>query len=821
MLKNNRYLRVLSQVLIIHLISFTLVFADEPVEFVPEALQSTWGLGAGYEAEMEQVTFKNKPISIHSLPRVLAVVRGVFGQPSKVKIISQAFEDLLILNPNSLKKVSSGELEAPLPFKVLSKEEEQQRAAGKHIPGITKSEFREKKILSEGRFIKLLRKAPEIWKDLEKFLEDHPRDSQELLEAKAELFNWRIEFRDTKYSIEHISHHLLKDAKHNRKQLAKQLEKDNSAKNKKAFEENEKLIAELEKELKELKSHLKSLRPQEKKLEAKVNTIWKELRKVDDKVFKELFADKLRSLLDTQNKINGFIRDNIDSKPVLLFMSPKDRAAGRTGYKLVDFQATSDLVYEDGKVEKGQSLDKMYVDFIKGAKRTLSLNFYEFDLPQMAEELVKAHKRGVKIRVSFDMDAMMHYPERMKLYYELRDYVRNAKADIDQSFHLSLIDSVSRNHQKLGVRDSYSKTKSLVLFGTANATYSGTMGDLASSALQHERAIANGNHGFTVQSYALANVVEHNLIKTQVMRMRGTSGIDAYPKSGSFLVKGPNGGYIVMAFTPNGGDGNVHETHTSRAINLTSGPVKTLQFSASSEVVVSALAKRAQRELKENKNWQLQALGDGSSFLSEWSIFLKIAGLQRLSAKEMKAKKVKFIEDPKSEWRKILGDQYERIMNDIRIAPSQYGMFYVKDEKGETLRDPKTGKAILISAKLHHKTFIAGIAFHDKETGKPVYAIVDGSANATDASLKNQEQIATIVDREFSEKYLAMFNGVWLDTSAMEEGLLRLVEYENLKQKDEKAAEEFKLRGAEQRTGLKLKKNADPKSCKKAFSKAS
>ena len=92
---------------------------------------------------------RENDLNPYQIDRILPIVLELFTQPSKVKIISNIFRDLMILSPYSLRKVASGELEAPIAFKVLTKEEEKLKEQGKFVMGLTRREFREKKVMSE------------------------------------------------------------------------------------------------------------------------------------------------------------------------------------------------------------------------------------------------------------------------------------------------------------------------------------------------------------------------------------------------------------------------------------------------------------------------------------------------------------------------------------------------------------------------------------------------------------------------------------------------------------------------------------------------
>lgn len=758
-------------------------------------------------------------LSLNSIGRLFEIVREVFSQPSKIKIISQAFEDLLILDPESLKKVRRGELEAPVPYHVLSRAELARVKNGEKIEGISFLDFREKKIISEARFFKLLRLIPREWKDIERFLEEYPRENKAMALNRLEYDKWDRDFYNLKYEKYDIKHHKLKDERHLLKKAQKQFANDKTDEAKLLVELSKEKIAKMEARLKELEKELNEVRPRGPELQAEYQKEWDELRKVDNEVFKERFAQTFRNILKTQDDINSFIKENNDTKPILLYRTRSELKKGLLGYELVDFRATTPLVYSNKKVEQARSIEEMLIEFVDGARKTLSLNFYEWDVPSLRDALIRAHKRNVKISASFDREAMSHYPERMELYYELMDYVINSGALKDGSFRLKLIKTSHRNHQKMAVRDKDSKTRALTYFASANATYSGMLGDLASSEYKHEKAISNGNHAYTIKSRPLANIVHHNLEKTQTYNMRGTSGINAYPKSGSFLIRGERGGYIIIGFTPNGGDGDIHKSMTKKAISHSHGPLRVLQFSASSETVLDAMLERAKKEIGKNPKWRMQAVSDSASFLSDWSIFLKMAGLKRLNKKEQKKLKKRFDIDPESEWRKALGDQFERVMGEIRTAPAGYGMFYIRDENGRTLRDPITGRAKMFSAKMHHKTIIAGKAWTDKKTRKPLWVVVDGSANATDASLKNQEYQIVSVDFKLSEKFDALFRGIYQMTTP-ENGILQKAERDNKIVEEEYRSKDPQAKKRKQQS-LEYKGDAKNGFCSTTFKSAS
>ena len=795
-----KFFLILSLIFNLNLANYS--YAQNAPEFETPLLREIWSTEDASE------------LSINKLPRIFTLVRGLFTQPSKVDIISESFEDLLILNPYSLKKVRKGLIEAPEAFHILTAEEEKQKEEGKLIYGLTKSQYREKKTLSEARFIKLLRIASQVkngpdkrlLKDLEDFLIEYPRDSEELILAKAEYLNWKREYQDKKYRSIYLKKHAIPNLKHKIKKLSKIMASENTEANKKLLKDLQKELSELTKEQKAIASEAKELLKKETPLEQKMAKIRKELRAIDDPIFAERFSERLRAVLHNQKRINGFINDNINSKPVALFLKQSDLKKGKLGYKLLEFVSSHQMIYDlnyplpdpnltgeeidfedpldDNKIKKGLrvpagDIADVWVRFIDGAKKTLAINAYEWDLVEIKEALIRAHKRGVKVRISFDLKAMQHYPERMKLYHELREYVYKNSADKNGTFHLSLIDSVSLNHQKIAVRDHESKTRAAVLSSSANPTLSGTKGDLVNSEHHHENAISNANHVSVVQSYLLANVVEHNLAKTQILRLRGSSGPNAYPKSGSMLVNTSHGGYSIVAFTPNGGDGNIHLSITAKALKYATGDVRLMQFSASSPDVLAALLERAEREMKGNpEKWKLIGMADISSFLADWSIFLKISGYKRLGKEDRIRLKAKFEADSDSAWREVFGNEYERIMFNIRSAPDNYGMFYLRDDKGNTVKDPETGKAILISAKLHHKTIDAGVSYIERETGYPVRSVVDGSTNATEGSLTNQEHYFVHNDPFYSKHFEAMIRGLFVDTRP-ENGILRIIDSAN------------------------------------------
>ncbi len=105
--------------------------------------------------------------------------------------------------------------------------------------------------------------------------------------------------------------------------------------------------------------------------------------------------------------------------PVILTDAP-------SGYQNVKMFATHDRFSPSGELIKAQDLIKEVKTFIAGAESDITLNVFEFDIEEIAQELVKAKNRGVKVKVGIDANIIKE-KEGVKKVYDYTDRKINFK----------------------------------------------------------------------------------------------------------------------------------------------------------------------------------------------------------------------------------------------------------------------------------------------------------------------------------------------------------------------------------------------------------
>src|SRR5690606_17496050 len=143
-------------------------------------------------------------------------------------------------------------------------------------------------------------------------------------------------------------------------------------------------------------------------------------------------------------------------------------------------------------------------------------------------------------------------------------------AESTSEFRTHLVNSVGLNHQKIVVRDPYGPNAA-VMFLSGNFTQSclGPEGD-AISLPKNERpkgSIPNSNHAVIIKGPVAALVARFELRKIFMHNLRGQS---QFPPGGAFKLYGPTDqlrgvpSWIIMAFSPNGGMGDVNRDILAR-----------------------------------------------------------------------------------------------------------------------------------------------------------------------------------------------------------------------------------------------------------------
>jgi phosphatidylserine/phosphatidylglycerophosphate/cardiolipin synthase-like enzyme len=469
-------------------------------------------------------------------------------------------------------------------------------------------------------------------------------------------------------------------------------------------------------------------------------------------------VDALRS--DLRRKLRALFRLPSSKERMQRFVDPAQPLLLESpdvgpGYTEARFYANH-LRYENERFLPADDLEKVWVDFIQGAKSQVALNVFDFDLMSVADALIDARLRGVEARVGIDASVIKQRPEVKAVYEKL----------LAGGVKVTAVESVGLNHQKMAARDWGNRASAAVLFSSGNLTQSciGATGDLGPNGSASPYSIPNANHVFTMRSWVLAQLLNHELTKTIDLKLKGTTGDRAYPLSGSYQIRGEGDSYLLISFSPGGGLADINEHIIARTIFQTSGPVRMAQFAFSSAKVEDALFDRARREIAANGNFDFRSVGDKPFALAFWSMFLKISGLT-LPTVEKAMKQVggeaatgefeKAIELGTAEplvpssrlyqpmandrWAGLLGDRIQSFHDSIRVAPAVYGTHMVN--------------GVQVTSKIHHKMILTGPA------------LITGSFNFSESALKNQEYIMVIVDPYFKAKAEAMFDGLWRQTT--------------------------------------------------------
>ncbi len=418
---------------------------------------------------------------------------------------------------------------------------------------------------------------------------------------------------------------------------------------------------------------------------------------------------------------------------------------GKAGYSDVRVFANHQRIKE-GKTEPPADLQQVFIDFLGRAKKKSMGNFFDFDLPKVAEAMIQAIERGVELKYGIDKNT---YEERPAVK-EVVDLVNKKKKG-----SIVLVDPVGLNHQKMAVNDWDDEAKAESLFSSGNLTQSciGKEGDCVAlgKAERPKNSVPNANHMVLMNGFLPAQTAANNLLLTLEYGLRGNE----YPLGGAFKVFGgaAKGGkeapYVVLAFSPRGGLGDINRDLIRRVVLETRGPIRMMQFAFSSQETVDALVERAKLEKKDGKPFDFKSVGDTPFAVRPWSGFLALTGMELDESKE--TKEYKTAKD--APLRKALGaEAHDAVKGDIRVGPPAYRNHNPKGPDGEPLRDAE-GNAISFNAKIHHKTLMsAGVA------------IAGTSFNFSEAANSNNEQILVFKDPAVAAAMNEIFEGLFAMT---------------------------------------------------------
>lgn len=400
-------------------------------------------------------------------------------------------------------------------------------------------------------------------------------------------------------------------------------------------------------------------------------------------------------------------------------------------------------------------LKQVWIQEIRKAKKEIALNVFDFDLDEVAEELIKAQKSGISVKIGIDKSVIETRPEVEAIFKKLKSH----------GIFVHDVDSVGLNHQKMMAIDWSMEGQGKVVFSSGNLTQSclGKEGDLVDVPLKMRPnySVPNANHVITLDSNVISSIVEHEISKTidPGLQLRGTE----YPLSGAFKIWGGSKSlgkerpFMILAFSPSGAMDGINKNFISQAILRTKGPVKMAQFAFSSKTVEEALFARAKEEIAHGGSFKFQSVGDTPFAMQDWSVFLEMSGL-KLQRSKNKETPPKYLEIPNSPWKKLLGEErLEELRKHIRTAPPEYGNHHVS----------VGGQNVEVSSKIHHKILITGDPSDSRLTVTGSFNFSAGAeSNQEYILVTNDERISTELDSAVDELYKNSENSVFEEAIA-------------------------------------------------------
>ncbi|WP_374001294.1 hypothetical protein [Bdellovibrio bacteriovorus] len=449
------------------------------------------------------------------------------------------------------------------------------------------------------------------------------------------------------------------------------------------------------------------------------------------------------ALKDIKAQLKAVIQTPAFAAQLAAYESPSqplkmDLPGGAPGYRsmrlFVNHPHLKDATDPKSRVLPGDDLRKVVIDFIRGAEQEIWYNVFDFDLKVIAEALKNQHlKKGVKITGGIDAGTITARPEVKAIFDDLATLE-------SENFKTVAVRSVGLNHQKIILRDPFGP-KAAVLFLSGNFTQSciGPEGDLVDLPKEKrtEYSIPNANHALLILGSLPAQATKAELKKTLEYKIRGQS---QYPISGSYKIFGekqkPNeeAPYIVLSFSPNGGEGDVNKSIYVPLIQNTKGSIEAVHFAFSSKQIQNALLERAARDMQEKGHFDFRSVGDTPFAMREWSAFLLLSGLK----KDLTSGK--YLTDGEAPILQTLGPAGVTDLQDkIRTAPAIYG------ERHFRLED---GSAVKTTSKIHHKVFI----FPEDSV-----AVLGTSFNPSENAENNNEQIVIVKDANIVRQARGLF----------------------------------------------------------------
>lgn len=449
---------------------------------------------------------------------------------------------------------------------------------------------------------------------------------------------------------------------------------------------------------------------------------------------------QLKTIVQTPEFAAQLAQYESPSSPVTMDL-PGDAPGYRAMKLFINHPHLKDASNPNGRILPADDLRKVVVDFIAGAEQEIWYNVFDFDLKVIAEALRNQHlKKGVKVTGGIDAGTIATRPEVQAIFDDL-------SALESEKFKTVAVKSVGLNHQKIILRDPFGP-KAAVLFLSGNFTQSciGPEGDLVAlpPEKRNEFSIPNANHALLILGSLPAQATQAELKKTLEHKIRGQS---QYPISGSYKILGAKKNakdeapYIVLSFSPNGGEGDVNKSIYVPLIQNSKGSIEAVHFAFSSKQIQNALIEKAARDMKEKGQFEFRSVGDTPFAMREWSAFLLLSGLK----KDLDSGK--YLTDGEAPILQSLGAVGVTDLQDkIRTAPAVYGERHFRLEDGSSVKT---------TAKIHHKVFI----FPEDSL-----AILGTSFNPSENAESNNEQIVIVKDTTIVKQARGLFGYLYKES---------------------------------------------------------
>jgi phosphatidylserine/phosphatidylglycerophosphate/cardiolipin synthase-like enzyme len=369
------------------------------------------------------------------------------------------------------------------------------------------------------------------------------------------------------------------------------------------------------------------------------------------------------------------------------------------------------------KLIPAANLKAQALSIIRRAKHEIAINVFDFDLMDVADELVNAKKRGLTVHVGIDRKVVAARPEVQAVFDQLSQ----------GGVMVYGVNSVGLNHQKLIVIDWSDPGRGYVLLSSGNLTQSciGPEGDLVGLSHAVPESKPNANHMVLVKSDLLSSVVHHEIAKIidEGLRFRGKN----FPVGGVYQFRSKQG-VMKLAFSPNGASKSINKNFIAQAVSeMNGGDLKFVQFAFSSKTVESGILEWAKRSYEKQGRVPLYMLVDKPFGMQDWSIPLAISGMKlEKGVKDAKGVQSKsYVEDKTSLWLDLLHSrEMKTLRSQIKIASKEF-------QQGKVMVD---GVSRAYTIKIHHKLAVGG--------PKNARIAIIGSFNFSSGAEKNQEFIA-------------------------------------------------------------------------------